>query len=60
MKTSVKHLGQRLGPRPGNVSQNDPKTTCLMTSITKNPQAPMKKNFLGWNLKSHLRPWTAL
>jgi len=25
-----------LSPRPGNMSQNDPKTTSLMTSVTKN------------------------
>jgi len=32
-----------LGPRPGNMSQNDPKTTSLMTSLTKNPHPqPMK------------------
>jgi len=24
-----------LGPRPGNMSQNDPKTTLLVTSVTK-------------------------
>jgi len=34
MKTSAKCLDQ-LGPRPGNLSQNDPKTTSLMTSLTK-------------------------
>jgi len=33
-----------LGPRPGNTSQNDPKTTSLMTSLTKNPH-PSTKNF---------------
>jgi len=33
-----------LGPRPGNMSQNDPKTTSLMTSVTKNPH-PQPKNF---------------
>jgi len=32
-----------LGPRPGNMSQNDPKTTSLMTSVTKNPH-PQPKN----------------
>jgi len=34
-----------LGPRPGNMTQNDPKTTSLMTSVTKNPQTPTKKFF---------------
>jgi len=34
-----------LGPRPGNMSQNDPKTTSLMTSVTKNPQPLTKKFF---------------
>jgi len=34
-----------LGPRPGNMSQNDPKTTSLMTSLTKNPHSPTKKFF---------------
>jgi len=27
------------------MSQNDPKTTSLMTSLTKNPQPPTKKIF---------------
>jgi len=27
------------------MSQNDPKTTSLMTSVTKNPQPPTKKFF---------------
>jgi len=36
-----------LGPRPGNMSQNDPKTTSLMTSVTKNLQPPTKKLFSG-------------
>jgi len=35
------------------MSQNDPKTTSLMTSVTKNPQPPTKKfvfesNLLDW------------
>jgi len=34
-----------LGPRPGNMSQNDPKTTSLMTSVTKNLHPPTKKVF---------------
>jgi len=32
MKTSAKHFGLAVGPRPGNMSQNDPKTTPLTTS----------------------------
>jgi len=32
-----------LGTRPGNMSQNDPKTTSLMTSVTKNLFPPTKK-----------------
>jgi len=47
MKTSPKYIGLRLGPRPGNMSQNVPKTTSLMTSLTKNPQPPTKKFFLS-------------
>jgi len=43
MKTSAKHFGQQLGPRPGNMCQNDPKTTSLMTSLTKSPHSPAKK-----------------
>jgi len=27
------------------MSQNDPKTTSLMTSVTNNPHPPTKKNF---------------
>jgi len=29
------------------MSQNDPKTTSLMTSLTKNPHPPTKKFFSG-------------
>jgi len=52
-----------LGPRPGNMSQNDPKTTSLMTSVTKNPHPPTKKSFfecnrLDWPIR--LSHWTAL
>jgi len=36
-----------LGPRPGNMSQNDPKTTSLMTSVTKNLHPPTKKSFFS-------------
>jgi len=45
------------------MSQNDPKTTSLMTSVTKNPQPPTKNFFfkcdlLGWPIR--LSPSTAL
>jgi len=45
MKTSVKYFGLAVGPRSGNMSQSDPKTTSLMTSLTKNLQLPTKKFF---------------
>jgi len=32
-------------PRSGNMSQNGPKITSLMTSLTKNLQPTIKKNF---------------
>jgi len=35
MKTSAKHFGLVVGPQPGNMSQNYPKTTSFMTSLTK-------------------------
>jgi len=45
-----------LGPGPGNMSQNDPKTTSLMMSVTKNPH-PQPKIFFssaiyqtGWSV----------
>jgi len=57
MKTLAKHFGlvsetlwPRLGLRPGNMSQNNPKTTLLMTSVTKNLQPPTKKFFFKYNL----------
>jgi len=34
MKTSAKYFALADGPRSGNVSQNDLKTTSLMTSLT--------------------------
>jgi len=45
------------------MSQNDPKTTSLMISVTKNPHRPTKKcffecNLLDWPIR--LRSWTAL
>jgi len=46
MKTSAKHFGLAVGPRPGNMTQNDPKTASLMTSVTKNPH-PLTKNFFS-------------
>ena len=46
MKTSAKYFGQQLGPTPGNMSQNDQKTTSLITSLTKNPH-PQPKNFFS-------------
>jgi len=63
MKTSAKHFCVAVGPRPGNMSRNDPKTTSLMTSVTKNPHLPTKKfffecNVLDWVIR--LSHWTAL
>jgi len=43
MKTSARNFGLAVGPRPGDMSQNGPKTTSLMTSLSKNPQPPTKK-----------------
>jgi len=45
------------------MSQNDPKTTSLMTSLTNNPHPPTKKfffecNLLDWPIR--LSSWTAL
>jgi len=49
-----------MGPRPGDMSQNDPKTTSLMTSLTKNLQPPTKKFFFEYRQEDdwpiHLRP----
>jgi len=42
MKTSVKYFGLAVGPRPGNMSQNDPKIALILTSLTKNQQPPTK------------------
>jgi len=42
---NFKYLAKRLGPRPGNMSQNGQKNTSLITSLTKNPQPPTKKIF---------------
>jgi len=35
MKTLAKYFGFAVGPRPGNMSQNDKKTISLMTPLTK-------------------------
>jgi len=62
MKTSVKYFGLAVGPRQDNMSQNGPKTTSLMTSVTK-IRTPNQKNFFECNLLDwpiHLSPWTAL
>jgi len=45
------------------MSQNDPKTTSLITSVTKNPHPPTKKiffecNLLDWPIR--LSSWTVL
>jgi len=46
MKTLQRNaLAWRLGPRPSNMSQNDPKTTLLMTSLTKNLHLPNQEIF---------------
>jgi len=45
------------------MSQNDPKSTSVITSLTKNPQPPTKKFFFKCRLEDwliHLRPWKAL
>jgi len=63
MKTSQKYLAQRLGSRPGNMSQNGLKITSLMTSLTKKTQPPTKNFFLECRLEDcpiRLSPWTAL
>jgi len=50
MTTSVKHFGLGLGPRPGNMSQSNPKTTSLMTSLTKKSAPHNLKFFFECNL----------
>jgi len=45
------------------MSQNDPKTTLLMMSLTKNLQPPTKKSIFECRLEHwaiSLSPWTAL
>jgi len=47
MKPLAKHFGFVIGPyRPGDMSQNDPKTTLPMTSLTENPHPQPQTNFL--------------
>jgi len=61
MKTSTKYFGLAVGPRPGNMSQNRPKTTLLMTSLTK-IRKPNQKTFFMCTLEdlpSLLRIWTS-
>jgi len=64
MKISAIHFGLAVGgPRPGNMSQNDPKTTSLMMSVTKNLHPPTKKFFFECSLLDWpicLSSWTAL
>ena len=50
MKTSAKHFGLAVGLQAGQLVPNDPKTTSLMTSVTKNPHLPTKKIFFKCNL----------
>jgi len=40
------------------MSQNDPKTTSLMMSLTINPQPPTKKLFFECNLEDCLIRWS--
>jgi len=45
------------------MSQNDPKTTSLMMSLTKNPHPPTKNFFFECRLEHWpicLSPWTSL
>jgi len=57
MKTSAKYFGLAVGPRPGNMSQNDFRTTSLMTSLTKNLQSPTKNFFSSADCKTGLSVW---
>jgi len=62
MKTSAKHFSLAVALKPSNMSQNDPKTTSLMTSVTKK-RTPNQKFFFECNLPDWpipLSPWTAL
>jgi len=63
MKTSSKNFGLAVGPQPGNMSQTDPKTTSLMTSLTTICTPQPKNFFFECNLRDwpiHLSPWKAL
>jgi len=62
MKTSAKYFGLAVGPRPGNMSQNNPKTIYLWCHSQKICY-PNQKNFLECRLEDwliRLSPWTAL
>jgi len=63
MKTSTKHFGLVVGPRPGNMSQNDPKNYFTYDVSHKQSAPPNKKFFFKCNLLDwpiHLNRWTAL
>jgi len=45
--------------RPGNMSQNGPKATSLMASVTKNPQPPTKI-FFEYRLEELSDPFEGL
>jgi len=45
MKTSAKYFGLAIGPQARQHQPKWPKTTSLMTSLTKNPQPPTQKFF---------------
>jgi len=45
MQTSAKHFGLAIGPRPSDMSENDPKTTSLTTPLTKICNPGPKKFF---------------
>jgi len=45
IRTSAKYFGLAVGPRPGDMSQNGPKTTSLLTSLLNKPQAPTEMFF---------------
>jgi len=49
MKISAKYFGIAVEPRQGNMSQNGPKTTSLMTSVTKKFATPNQKIFFERN-----------
>jgi len=59
----VKYFSLAVGPRPGDMSQNGPKNTSLVTSLRNKLQAPTKKFFFKCSLENWpicLSPWTAL